>query len=168
MYIENLTLLLHHELADAHSAEDQIIRALPEMITAAANADLRTALQDHLAQTKGHLQRLKKIQEKLTYDTSAKCMGVEGIIKEGKKLLDHITDPATKDAALIASAQRVEHYEIAVYGTAIRYAQQLEFGDVAALLKEILDEEEGADNKLTKIAEGGLFTTGLNEIADHQ
>lgn len=166
MPVSNLQELLEHEIQDLYSAETQIITALPKMITAATDQDLQTALRDHLEVTKEHVRRLDKVAELTGMKTHGHvCEGIKGILTEGEKGLKEIDDSATKDAAIIVSAQRVEHYEIAGYGGAAQFAHQLDLGEVEELLKMTLEEEKQADADLTGLAEGGLFTEGLNEQA---
>lgn len=155
MSIENLHELLIDELKDLHSAEKQIVRALPKLAKAAASSELSEALQSHLEETKGHVERLEKIAEivgkKLTGKT---CAGMQGVLEEGSEVLEETSKGNVRDAALIAAAQRVEHYEIAGYGSARDFARLLGLADAASLLEETLEEEKAADKKLTAIASG--------------
>jgi ferritin-like metal-binding protein YciE len=154
MKIDNLQKLYVEELRDLHSAERQIIQALPKMIKASSSPDLKAALQEHLDVTKEQLARLDQIFEALgKKGTGKKCKGMEGILEEGKEILEEDMTPELLDAAIIAAAQHVEHYEMAGYGTARTHAQLL--GDTAAvkLLQTTLDEEGDADKKLTQLAE---------------
>jgi ferritin-like metal-binding protein YciE len=154
MKIDNLQKLYVEELRDLHSAERQIIQALPKMIKASSSPDLKAALQEHLDVTKEQLARLDQIFEALgKKGTGKKCKGMEGILEEGKEMLEEDMTPELLDAAIIAAAQHVEHYEMAGYGTARTHAQLL--GDTAAvkLLQTTLDEEGDADKKLTQLAE---------------
>jgi ferritin-like metal-binding protein YciE len=156
MKMESLHDLYVHELKDLHNAEAQLIKALPKMAKAATSEELRAAFEDHLAETEQQAERLEKILEELGEGTRApKCKGMEGIIKEGEELLKKKKDaePEALDAALIAAAQRVEHYEIAGYGTARTYAQILGFQQAANLLQQTLDEEGDTDKKLSNLAE---------------
>jgi len=168
--IETLEELLKHELKDLYSAETQIIDALPDMIDGAKNADLKKALRDHLKVTKAQKDRLDKIQELLGEEKQAPerkgffanlfgsnegeehCKAMEGLIKEGNALLEEDMDEDVMDAAIIAAAQKIEHYEIASYGTARAYALELKLGDIAKLLEQTLNEEYKADDSLTKLA----------------
>jgi ferritin-like metal-binding protein YciE len=145
--------LLLHELKDLHSAEKQIVKALPKMIKAADNADLRQALENHLAETEEQVRRLDTIfgQLELT-GRGQKCKAMEGLLEEGKTAIEEPMDQEIRDAAIIAAAQRVEHYEIAGYGCARTFAQRLELHEIADLLQQTLDEEKAADEKLTQIA----------------
>jgi ferritin-like metal-binding protein YciE len=166
MSISSLQQLFEHEVGDLHSAETQIIAALPKMINMATHEELRAALEDHLEVTKEQLARLNSIcDEHGLQKPSTSCEGMKGIIAEGEKLLKEIDDKSTKDAAIIAAAQRVEHYEIAGYGTAVEYANQLGYDDVAETLHDTLDEEKEADENLTTLATGGWLSDGLNEEA---
>jgi ferritin-like metal-binding protein YciE len=136
------------------NAENQIVKALPKMVKAAASNELRTAFEEHLKQTHGHVQRLEKIFSIIDESSRGKkCKGMEGVIAEGKEMLDMDLPEPVGDAALIAAAQRVEHYEIAAYGTARAYAEILGEEEAASLLEETLDEEKETDERLTSIAE---------------
>jgi ferritin-like metal-binding protein YciE len=151
--LKNMNDLLLHELKDLHSAEKQITKALPKMIKAADNPDLRQALEDHLGETEEHVRRLETIFGQLeNAGRGQKCKAMEGLIEEGKSALDDPMDEDVRDAAIIAAAQRVEHYEIAGYGCARTFAQRLGHTEVADLLQQTLDEEKAADEKLTQIA----------------
>ena len=151
--MKNLNDLLMHELKDLYSAEKQLTKALPKMIKAADDADLRQALEDHLGETEEHVSRLEKIFAQFEIPTrGTKCKAMEGLIEEGKSALEDDMDEDVRDAAIICAAQRVEHYEIAGYGCARTFAQRLGHDDVAELLQQTLDEEKAADVKLTQIA----------------
>lgn len=154
MKLASLQDLFVDELRDLYSAETQLIKALPKMAKAASSDELRSAFQEHLEQTKGHVNRLEKIFDGLDARPKGKrCRAMEGLIEEGSERLDGGADGAVKDAALIAAAQRVEHYEIAGYGCVRTYAEQLGQSDAANLLQQTLDEEGAADKKLTQLAE---------------
>jgi ferritin-like metal-binding protein YciE len=142
------------------------LKALPKMAEAASHTELKQAFEDHLEETKNQVGRLNRIFS-LLGETSGggHCDAMEGLIEEGKGLIEKDGDPAVKDAALIAAAQRVEHYEIAGYGTAHTYAELLDHDGAAELLQETLDEEGAANKKLNKIATGGLFGEGINREA---
>lgn len=158
--------LFIHELRDLYDAERQIIDALPKMVQAATSPDLREAFDHHLEQTRGHVQRLDQIFADLgTNPGGQECKGMKGLIAEGETIIKADGDGAVKDAALIAAAQRVEHYEMAGYGTVRAYAEELGNDDAADLLQETLDEEGKTDEKLTDLAEGGLLKSGINEEA---
>ncbi len=152
--INDLQDLFVHELKDLYSAEKQILKALPEMAEATGHSELREAFQEHERTTREQVKRLDMIADELGVDISGhKCKGMEGIIKEGKELLDSNADPDARDAALIGAAQRVEHYEIAGYGTARTFARRLGHSRAAELLQTTLDEEGNTDHQLTRIAE---------------
>lgn len=158
--------LLAEQLSDIHSAETQIVEALPKLIGAASDDELKDALSTHLGETRHHIERLERAFEELGESPSGKeCVGMKGLLKEGEETMEKRVTGALRDALLIAGAQRVEHYEISAYGTAIAWAKQLDLDDVADLLDESLDEEAAADEKLTSIAEGGLLAAGINEEA---
>lgn len=142
------------ELRDTYDAEKQITKALPKMAQAASSSDLRQAFEAHLEQTKNHVQRLEQIFKALGESPKGEsCDGMEGLIEEGSALMDEDMDPEALDAGLIAAAQRVEHYEMAAYGTVRTYANILRDKHAASLLQETLDEEKEADRKLTGLAE---------------
>jgi ferritin-like metal-binding protein YciE len=154
MEIDTLQKLYVEELRDLHSAERQIIQALPKMIKAATNPELKAGLQEHLDVTKEQLARLDQIFEKLgKKGTGKKCKGMEGVLADGKELLEEDMAPEVLDAGIISAAQHVEHYEMAGYGTVRTYAQLLGEKEAAKLLQMTLDEEGDADKKLTKLAE---------------
>jgi ferritin-like metal-binding protein YciE len=146
-----------HELKDIHSAEKQILQALPKMAKAARHQELRQAFEEHQRVTEEQVRRLETIFDELgEKPTGKKCKGMEGLIEEGKEVLEEDADPDVRDAALIASAQRVEHYEIAAYGTARTYASQLGFNNHVELLQRTLDEEGETDRRLTELAESRI------------
>ena len=166
MQLQTLDDVLMEQLADLHSAETQLVEALPRVASSASTPELRTALEEHLEQTRGHVRRLEEAFSSLGSPIPDEyCEGMDGLLKEGKEIIGAKGDPAAKDAALIAAAQRVEHYEIAGYGTARTLADQLGHDDVKRLMNETLDEEAAADERLTKIATGGFFATGVNQAA---
>ena len=166
MRIDSLTDVLVDQVSDLYDAEQQLVEALPK-VSRAANADeLRVAIDEHLGETRNHVQRLEKIFAMLDgKPTVERCEAMQGIIREGEKVLDADGDPTARDAAIIAAAQRAEHYEIAGYGTARTLANELGLDEISGILGETLDEESAADTKLTKIATGGLFASGVNERA---
>jgi ferritin-like metal-binding protein YciE len=142
------------ELRDLHNAESQLLKALPKMAKASSSEELRQGFEEHLEQTKGHVERLEQIFEALDENPKGKkCAGMEGLIKEGGETMDEDFEGAVMDAALIGAAQRVEHYEIAAYGTVIAFAEQLGESEHVSLLKETLEEEKETDEKLTTLAE---------------
>jgi ferritin-like metal-binding protein YciE len=147
--------LLELELKDLYSAEKQLTKALPKMAKAATNEDLKEAFESHLEETEGQVQRLEQIFKQLdiSFSRVEKCKAMEGLIEEGKEIMEEGLEPEVLDAALICAAQKVEHYEMAGYGCARTFAQQLGHSDVAGLLQETLDEEGAADKKLNDIAE---------------
>jgi ferritin-like metal-binding protein YciE len=143
------------ELRDLYDAEKQLTKALPEMADAASTEELRSAFEDHLEQTRGHVQRLEQIFEELGEKSSGKkCAAMAGLIKEGNEVVDESDESVVRDAGLIAAAQKVEHYEMSGYGSARTHAQLLGNKRAATLLKETLDEEKAADAKLNEIAMG--------------
>jgi ferritin-like metal-binding protein YciE len=146
--------LLEDELKDLYNAENQLLKALPKMAKAASSPDLRRAFERHLEETKRQVERLNQIGEALEMKlTGKKCKGMEGLIEEGKEMMSEDFDADTLDAGLIGAAQKVEHYEIAAYGTARTHAALLGYNKVAKLLQQTLDEEGAADKKLTALAE---------------
>jgi ferritin-like metal-binding protein YciE len=166
MQLQSLDDVLVEQLADLHSAETQLVQALPRVASSASTPELRTAIENHLEETRGHVRRLEESFSDLgTSIPKEHCKGMEGLIKEGEEVMGAQGDPAAKDAALIAAAQRVEHYEIAGYGTARTLADQLGHDRIKRLLNETLDEESAADAKLTKLATGDMFKGGVNKAA---
>lgn len=154
MAVRSLESLLIDQLRDLLSAERQITKALPKMAKAASTAELRAGFEEHLAQTKGHIQRLEQAFEILGHAPRArKCIAMAGLIEEGKEHLEEEMEPAVLDAALIASAQKVEHYEIASYGSARTWAREIRQPQVADLLQATLDEEAETDRLLSQLAE---------------
>jgi ferritin-like metal-binding protein YciE len=149
-----LQTLLIDELKDLYNAENQIVKALPKMAKAAGSPELRRAFERHLEQTRGHVERLEQIGQELDVKmTGKKCKGMEGLIEEGKELLEEDLEQDALDAGLIGAAQKVEHYEIAGYGTARAHAMVLGYNKVARLLQQTLNEEGATDKKLTELAE---------------
>jgi ferritin-like metal-binding protein YciE len=154
MKMATLKDLFVEELKDLYSAEKQLIKALPKMAKASTCEELQQGFLEHLEQTKGHAERLEQVFELLGMKPKAKtCKAMEGLIEEGKELLEEDADPEVLDAGLIAAAQRVEHYEIAGYGCVRTYAELLGEHDAMELLQETLDEEAETDKKLTKLSE---------------
>jgi ferritin-like metal-binding protein YciE len=152
--LESLNELFVEQLRDLYDAEHQLIKALPKMAEAANSDELRQAFEEHLEQTRGHAERIETIFENLGEKAKAKkCKGMEGLIKEGNETLDEDMDENVKDAGIIAAAQRVEHYEIAGYGTARTFATLLGDREAASLLEQTLEEEKETDERLTQIAE---------------
>lgn len=166
--INNLQQLYQDQLRDLYSAETQLIAALPEMVSNSTDEDLREAFSSHLEETREHKQRLERICADLNIDPSGEeCEAMRGLIKEAKKHLANTAAGDVRDAVLIASANRVEHYEIAAYGVAKAFADALGYDEASNLLDKTLQEEGSADHALTKIATGGLFSRGVNQEAIH-
>lgn len=167
--LNSLNDLYIEQLRDLYSAETQLIEALPKMEAAASDADLKKAFREHLEQTRNQADRLLKIFSKLNVRPEGHtCEAMKGLIREGEETLRELGNPTVKDAALIAAAQRVEHYEIAGYGTARALAKCLDESEAADLLDKTAHEEGDADHKLTKLAEGGIFSKGINQAASRR
>lgn len=155
-----------HHLKDLYSAEKQIIEALPKMVKTASTASLQEAFSNHLEQSKNHLDQVQSILNELNVNPgNIKCKGMEGLLTEGEDVIGTSGKGAAKDAALIGAAQRVEHYEMAAYGTARTFARLLGYSEAADTLQAILDEEGETDKHLTSLAEGGLLSEGINDMA---
>ena len=151
---ETLEDLFIAQLQDLYDAEQRLTKALPKMADAASCSQLKSAFEHHLQETKGHVVRLEQVFESIGQEAKSEtCEAMKGLVSEGSEMIDAKGDPDVKDAALIASAQRVEHYEIAGYGTARALAQRLNHQQAAQLLQTTLEEEAAADRKLTDIAE---------------
>ena len=163
---EDFMDLFIDQLNDAYSAEVQIVKGLPKMIKASSSADLKAGLEQHLKETKNQVVRLEKIfkslGEKIGNET---CEAMEGLITECEQVIQEYPASPIRDAAIIAGAQKIEHYEIAAYGTLCTFAKELDLDDIQDLLGETLDEEKAADEKLTGVAEGGLLSAGVNQKA---
>lgn len=145
------------ELRDSYDAEKQLTKALPKLAKAATSEVLRDAFEAHLEETRGHVERLEQVMQGLGEKVRGKhCDGMEGIIEEGKSVMEEDFDDATMDACLIASGQRAEHYEMAAYGTLVAWAKAMGHDEAAELLQQTLDEEKAADEKLTALAEAGI------------
>ena len=152
--IDSLDLLLEEELKDLYSAEKQLVKALPKMAKTATSEDLRAAFEEHLEVTKGHVNRLEEVFQALGKTAKAKtCKAMQGLLEEGKEIMEEDAEDSVMDAGLIAAAQKVEHYEIASYGTVRTWARLCGQEEAAELLQETLDEEGEADKKLTELAE---------------
>ena len=152
--LSSLDDLLVHEMQDIYNAEHQILKALPKLIKTASHPELQNAFEEHLRQTEGQVERLDQVFKLLGVPAKGKkCEGMAGLIEEGKKVMEEDADPAVMDAALIAAAQKVEHYEIASYGCVCTYAEMLGYDQVHDLLGENLEEEETTDQRLTELAE---------------
>lgn len=157
MSLKSLQDLYINELKDIYSAEKQVLQALPRMAKAASNPELQQAFEHHLDQTKEQIQRLETIFDDLERSPSGKrCKAMAGLVEEGKEVLGEEAEPDVRDAALIASAQRVEHYEISAYGTVRTFARELGFDKHVKLLQETLDEEGKTDKLLTGLAEARI------------
>lgn len=151
---QNLRELYIDELKDLYNAENQLVKALPKMAKAANSGELRSGFEEHLEQTKGHVQRLEQIFEMLGESPKGKkCKGMEGLIEEGSEMIEEDFEGSVKDAGLIGAAQRVEHYEIAGYGTVKAFAETLGENEHVSLIEQTLQEEKDTDKKLTELAE---------------
>jgi ferritin-like metal-binding protein YciE len=152
--LDSLETLLQDEIKDIYDAEKQLTKALPKLVKKASTDELKEAITEHLRVTEGHIERLEQVFEQMEMPVRGKkCTGMQNLIKEGDELISEAEEGAPRDAVMIAAAQKVEHYEIATYGTLRTWANRLGKGDVAALFEETLDEEKEADQKLTTIAE---------------
>jgi ferritin-like metal-binding protein YciE len=161
---DSLEPLMIDELRDILDAEKQVVKALPKMAKAASSVQLKGAFQEHLRQTSGQIERLNQVFEDLGERARGKkCEAMQGLIEEGQKMAQEIEAGPTRDALLIAAAQKVEHYEIAAYGTARTFANQLGHSRAASLLEETLDEEKATDEKLTGIAESNANPRAAGE-----
>jgi ferritin-like metal-binding protein YciE len=159
---EGLKELYVEELKDLYSAENQLVKALPKMAKAASSDELRRGFEEHLDQTKVHVQRLEKIFHDLGESPKGKkCKGMEGLVEEGSEVMEEDFEGSLMDAALIGAAQRVEHYEIAAYGTVCAFAQELGEAEQVSLLTETLEEEKETDGKLSELAQ--QINTEANE-----
>ena len=164
MEIDSLRKLYVEELKDLYSAEKQILQALPKMAKKAKNPQLKAGFEEHVRQTEEQVRRLDQIFEGLGKSPRGKkCKGMEGLLEEGKEVMQEDMDDETRDAALIAAAQKVEHYEIAGYGTVRTYAQLLGEKEAARLLQQTLDEEGMTDKKLTQLAETSINVEAMSE-----
>ena len=154
---DSLDCLLTDQLQDIYDAEQRLVKALPKMADAASNAELRNAFNHHLQETKEQVRRLEQVFQSLGQKAESKtCEAMKGLIAEGEEMVNAKGDDDVRDAALIAAAQRVEHYEMAAYGTVRTLARQLGHESAAQLLQQTLDEESAADSKLTQIAESSV------------
>ncbi|MGY1408948.1 MULTISPECIES: YciE/YciF ferroxidase family protein [unclassified Luteimonas] len=156
MAIKTIEELFIHDLSDTYSAEKQMSKALPRLAKAADAAELTAAFELHLEETQGQIERIDKVVELLGIKLKRiKCAAMEGLVEESKEIIEEIEAGPLRDAALIGGAQKVEHYEIAAYGTLCALAKQLGYRDALPLLKQTLEEEKATDDKLTMLAEGG-------------
>jgi ferritin-like metal-binding protein YciE len=155
--LDSFETLFKEQLQDLYDAEQRLVKVLPKMADAAHNNNLRIAFQQHLRETQEQVKRLERVFQLMGWQAESKtCQAMKGLIEEGQEVIDAKGDPAVKDAALIAAAQRVEHYEIAGYGTVRTFAQRLGKQEAANLLQQTLDEEAATDKKLTQLAEQGI------------
>lgn len=162
MKLETLKDLYVEELHDLYNAEHQITKALPKMVQAASSPDLKSSFEEHLEQTKGHIARLETIFNELGESPKGKkCKGMEGLLEEGAEMLKVNAEQNVKDAGLISAAQRVEHYEMAGYGTVRTYAQELGDQEAVRLLQQTLEEEAQTDKKLSRLAESAINVQAL-------
>ena len=169
MKIERLEQLLQEELRDIYDAEKQLVKALPKMAKAARSDELKEAITEHLEVTKGQVERLEQVFTLLGVKAQGKsCAGMKGLIEEGQEQVELDALDPLKDSAIIGAAQRVEHYEIAAYGTARTFAEKLGLDEVAELLQETISEEEEADEKLTEVSEGLLEDLVVSEEAESE
>ncbi len=153
MSVDTIEKLFVAELKDIYSAENQITKTLPKLAKAATSPELKTAFENHLQETKGQIQRLEEIFQMLGGSPKGKsCVGMKGVLEEGAEMLEETEEGEVRDAALIAAAQRVEHYEMAAYGTVRSYAELLGQSTAAQLLQQTLEEEEATDKKLTALS----------------
>jgi len=154
--VKTLEELFVHQLSDIYSAEKQLTKALPRLARAAAAEELSAAFEAHLEETRGQVERIDQVVELLGIRLKRiKCAAMEGLVEEGKEVIDSVEEGPLRDAALIGGAQKVEHYEIAAYGTLCALARQLGYRDALPLLEATLEEEKATDRKLTLLAEGG-------------
>ena len=168
LQLNTLTEALFSELADLYDAEQQLVSKLPRVAQSVGNSSLRNTIEEHLEETRNQVARLEQIFEMIGRRPERdQCEAMQGLLEEAEEVIAASGDRQVKDAVLIGALQRAEHYEIAAYGTARAFAEQLDLDDVADLLQESLDEESSADRKLTTLAEGGLFSSGVNTQASH-
>ncbi len=171
MKIETLNTLFQEELKDIYDAEKRLVKALPKMAQNASSDELKQALQEHLEVTKGQVERLEQVFEAIGIPAKAKtCAGMKGLIEEGEEVMGENAEEQLMDAAIIGAAQRVEHYEIAAYGTVRTFAEKLGLQEAVDLLQQTLDEEKEADQKLTEISEQLLesMDMGMEESEDSE
>ena len=166
MQLNSIDDVFIEQIDDLLSAEQQLVEALPKMAQSASDDKLRSAFEEHLGETRDHVSRLEEIFGQIGRTPPGEtCKAMKGLIAEGQEVIQATGAPAAKDAALIAAAQRVEHYEIAGYGTAKTLAGELGYSEAKDLLDQTLDEESSADKLMTKIATGGLMKAGVNQAA---
>lgn len=166
MHLGNLEDVFVEQISDLYSAETQLVEALPKVASAVSSEGLREAFEEHLQQTRGHVERLEEVFATTSLQRrEEECEAMKGLIAEGGEIVETEGAPYAKDAALIAAAQRIEHYEIAAYGSAREMAKELGLDDASTKLGDTLDEEAIANELLTMIATGGVFTKGVNPQA---
>lgn len=164
MKVDSLNTLLEQELRDIYDAEKRLVKAIPKMAKAASSEELKNALEEHLEVTKGQVQRLEQVFELFGMPAKAKtCAGMKGLLEEGEEVMDMDGSPELLDAAIIGAAQRVEHYEMAAYGTVRTMAEKMGNDQAAQLLQETLDEEKEADETLTRVAEQVMANMNMEE-----
>ena len=169
MKLDSLKKLYLEELRDLYSAETQLVKALPKMVKGASSAELKQAFENHLEQTKEHVERLNEIFDRLDEKPTGKtCQAMKGLIEEGSEMLEEEGEKSVIDAGLIGAAQRVEHYEIASYGTVRTFANLLGEEEAADLLQETLDEEGETDKELSALAEGIVNEEALSEDGEEK
>jgi len=167
--LESLEELLHDEMKDIYDAEKQLTKALPKLVKKATASELKNAFQEHLQQTERHVERLEEAFELLDQPARGKkCEGMQHLIAEGEDMIGEAKDPATRDAVMIAAAQKVEHYEISSYGTLRTWANLLGKTEVASLFEETLEEEKEADQNLTSIAESFVNQAAAESADDEE
>ncbi len=163
--VESLEHLLLHELKDVYNAEKQLVKTLPKVAKKASSPELKQAIQEHLQETEEHVSRLEQVFELLEQPAkSVKCKGMEGILDEGAEVMEMKGNPDTLDAGIIMAAQKVEHYEIAAYGSMATWADMLGRKDIKQLLATTLKEEKQADEKLTALAESGINQSSAQKL----
>ncbi|HEV3392183.1 MAG TPA: ferritin-like domain-containing protein [Chthoniobacterales bacterium] len=164
MKLDNLRKLYIEELRDLYSAENQLLKALPKMAKGAASTELKQAFDNHLEETEGHVERLEEIFEDLDENPKGKtCQAMKGLVEEGSEILEEEGEESVLDAGIIAAAQKVEHYEIASYGTVRTFAELLGEKEAVKLLQQTLDEEGAADEKLNELAEDIVNPEALSQ-----
>jgi len=168
MRIQSMQDLFIEQIQDLYDAEERLIKALPKMAEASTSAELRGAFEDHLQETKHQVRRLEQVFDELGIPAGGEtCEAMKGLIKEGEEIIGDVKQSALRDAGLIAAANRVEHYEIAGYGTARTFAESLGLTRAAELLQETLAEERKADEKLTRIAESKVNVEAMSGGVRH-
>jgi ferritin-like metal-binding protein YciE len=167
MELNSLSDVLVNQLGELYSAEQQLVEALPNMAAAAHSYELREAFESHLQETRSHVERLDQVfaEMEIRFAPSKRCHAMEGLLQDSDDIINATGDSVAIDAALISAAQQVEHYEIASYGTAHALADELDLDTTSTLLEQTLDEEGKANKLLTKLAAGGLLSSGINRLA---